>query len=201
MVIPLDLPEETLRSLYERLDGLCLSGGVDVDPQHYGEAPHPRLGNVDRARDATELALARWALHDDLPILGICRGIQVLNVAAGGSLVQDISAQMPGARRHDYALADAPWERCTQTVRVAPDSRLAQILGATIVPTNSFHHQAVKALGSGLTPVAWTEDGVTEAVEDATQRFIIGVQWHPEGMFHTDAAARRLFEAFVSAAA
>jgi putative glutamine amidotransferase len=198
LVIPLDLPDETLWSIYGRLDGLCLAGGVDVDPAEYGEAPHPKLGHVDAARDRTELALACRALEDDLPVLGICRGIQLLNVAAGGSLVQDIPVQLPDAGKHDYALADSPWERITHTVRVQPGSRLAGVLGATQVPTNSFHHQAVKGPGAGLTPVAWAEDGVVEAVEDASRRFVAGVQWHPEGMFRTDPIARRLFAAFVA---
>ena len=119
VVIPLGLPEDALADLFARLDGLCLAGGVDVDPAHYGEARHPALGHVDAPRDATELTLARWALAADLPIFGICRGIQLLNVAAGGSLYQDLPAQMPAAQRHDFDLADSPWERPVHTVRVA----------------------------------------------------------------------------------
>jgi putative glutamine amidotransferase len=200
IAIPLDLPEESLASIYARLDGLCLSGGVDVDPQEYGEQPHPKLGNVDGARDATELTLTRWALRDDLPILGICRGIQLLNVAAGGSLYQDIGAQIDGALRHNYQLAESPWERCTHAVQVVEGSRIASILGSTRVHTNSFHHQAVNQPGEGLRIAAWASDGVVEAVEDPSHRFVIGVQWHPEGMYSTDPAAQRLFAAFVEGA-
>jgi putative glutamine amidotransferase len=171
-----------------------------VDPAEYDEAPHARLGQVDRARDAVELTLARWALRDDLPLLGICRGIQLLNVAAGGSLYQDIPAQLPAASKHDYALADSPWERPTHAVRLAEGSRAASILGTTAAPTNSYHHQAVKGPGAGLSPVAWADDGVIEALEDPERRFVLAVQWHPEGMFHADPLARRLFAAFVESA-
>jgi putative glutamine amidotransferase len=200
IVIGLDLPADSLRSIYARLDGLCLSGGVDVEPREYGEQPHPKLGNVDGPRDATELTLARWALRDDLPILGICRGIQLLNVAAGGSLYQDIGAQVEGALRHDYQLAESPWERCTHTVQVVKGSKIEDVLGSTEALTNSFHHQAVKRLGEGLVATARAGDGIVEAVEDPTHRFVIGVQWHPEGMYRSDPAARRLFAEFVDAA-
>lgn len=200
IAIPLDLPEESLASLYARLDGLCLSGGVDVDPHEYGEAPHPRLGYVDGLRDATELTLTRWALRDDLPILGICRGIQLLNVAAGGSLYQDIAAQVDSAQQHDYQLADSPWERTTHVVQLKEGSEIAAIVGSTEVRTNSFHHQAIKQPGEDLRIVAWASDGVVEAIEDPSRRFVVGVQWHPEGMYHSDQAARRLFAAFVESA-
>lgn len=183
-----------------RLDGLLLAGGVDVAPAEYGEFPHPNLGRVDALRDTTELTLARWALAADLPILGICRGIQMLNVAAGGSLYQDVPAQLPNAGRHAYKPSESPWEVPTHHVRVAETSRLAHELGAHSMMVNSFHHQAVKQPATGLIPVAWADDGVVEGLEGPHQRFVIGVQWHPEGMFLTDPIARRLFAAFVAAA-
>ena len=199
VVIPLGLPEDALADLFARLDGLCLAGGVDVDPAHFGEARHPALGHVDAPRDATELTLARWALAADLPIFGICRGIQLLNVAAGGSLYQDLAAQMPAAQRHNFDLADSPWERPVHAVRVAEDSRLAALVGTGEVMTNSFHHQAVKEVAAGFVPSAWTADGVVEGIEAPDHRFALGVQWHPEGMFATDPLARELFAAFVAA--
>jgi putative glutamine amidotransferase len=200
VAIPLNLPEDALAVIFERLDGVLLAGGVDVDPAHYGEAHHPALGQVDAARDATELILTRWALAADRPVLGICRGIQTLNVAAGGSLYQDIPAQLPAAQRHNYRLAESPWERPTHRVRLAPDSRLAEILGVTELGVNSFHHQAVRRPALGLTPTAWAEDGVVETLEGAAGRcFVLGVQWHPEGMFRTDPLAQKLFAAFVAA--
>jgi putative glutamine amidotransferase len=182
VIIPLGLPEDALADLFARLDGLCLAGGVDVDPAHFGEARHPALGHVDAPRDATELTLARWALAADLPTFGICRGIQLLNVAAGGSLYQDLPAQHP-----------------VHAIRVAQDSRLAALLGTGEIMTNSFHHQAVKEVAAGFTASAWTSDGVVEGIEAPGHRFALGVQWHPEGMFTTDPLARELFAAFVAA--
>jgi putative glutamine amidotransferase len=199
VVIPLGLPEEALADIFAQLDGLCLSGGVDVAPAEYGEEPHPALGKVDAPRDRTELTLARWALAADLPILGICRGIQMLNVAAGGNLYQDLTAQLPGSLLHNYKVAETPWERPTHGVRLAAGSRLAGILDAGGLMVNSFHHQAVKRPADGFDAVAWAEDGVVEAIEAPGRRFALGVQWHPEGMFQTDPLARKLFAAFVEA--
>jgi putative glutamine amidotransferase len=199
VVIPLGLPEEALADIFAQLDGLCLSGGVDVAPAEYGEEPHPALGKVDAPRDRTELTLARWALAADLPILGICRGIQMLNVAAGGNLYQDLTAQLPGSLLHNYKVAETPWERPTHGVRLAAGSRLAGVLDAGGLMVNSFHHQAVKRPADGFDAVAWAEDGVVEAIEAPGRRFALGVQWHPEGMFQTDPLARKLFAAFVEA--
>jgi putative glutamine amidotransferase len=199
LIIPLGLPEDTLHAIFERLDGLCLAGGVDVAPAEYGEEPHPALGKVDAARDRTELTLARWALEANLPILGICRGIQSLNVAAGGSLYQDIASQRPGSLTHNIKLAESSWERPIHRVRLAPGSRLASVLGTTDLMVNSFHHQAVKRPADGFTAVAWADDGIVEGIEHPARCFVVGVQWHPEGMFRTDPLARRLFAAFVEA--
>jgi putative glutamine amidotransferase len=199
VVIPLELPEDALAELFARLDGLCLAGGVDVDPAHFNEARHPALGKVDAPRDATELTLVRWALAANLPVFGVCRGIQLLNVAAGGSLYQDLVAQLPAAQKHNFAPADSPWERPVHAIRVAEGSRLAALLGTNKAMTNSFHHQAVKEVAAGFVPTAWAADGVVEAIEAPGQRFALAVQWHPEGMFSTDPLARELFAAFVAA--
>jgi putative glutamine amidotransferase len=199
LVIPLYLPELTLRAAFERLDGLCLSGGVDVDPAEYGEPRHPGLGTVDAARDQTELTLARWALEADLPVLGICRGIQLLNVAAGGTLYQDIPAQLPEAGRHNFHLRESAWETPTHEVRVEPESRLGDMVGAEKLRTNSFHHQSLKEVAPGFRATAWAPDGVVEAIEHPEKPFVVAVQWHPEGMFRTDSHARRIFESFVAA--
>lgn len=200
VIIPLGLPEEILRELFERLDGLLLAGGVDVAPEEYGETPHPKLGNVDRSRDVTELTVARWALAADLPILGICRGIQSLNVAAGGSLYQDLAAQFPNASHHAYRPSESSWEKPTHRVDVAAGSRLAAVLETERLAVNSFHHQAVKQPAPGFIPTARAEDGVIEGIEDPARHFVVGVQWHPEGMFQMDPLARQLFAAFVEAA-
>lgn len=199
LIIPLNLPEEILRAIFERLDGLCLSGGVDVDPAEYGEARHPDLGSVDAPRDRTELLLARWALETDLPVLGICRGIQLLNVAAGGTLYQHIPAQVADSRRHNHRLQDSAWETPTHGVALEPQSCLGEITGAESVQTNSFHHQSVKDVAPGFRATAWADDGVIEAIEHPDKPFALAVQWHPEGMFRSDIYARRIFEAFVAA--
>jgi putative glutamine amidotransferase len=201
IAIPLRLPESILRDLYERLDGLCLAGGVDVAPQQYGEEPHPQLGEIDPDRDETEILLTRWALADDIPVLGICRGIQLLNVAAGGTLYQDLSTQRPELARHQYRPAESAWEITTHDVVVAAGSTLAQSLGteSAALPVNSFHHQAVKDVAPEFQAVAWS-GLLVEAIESPNRRFCLGVQWHPEGMYLTDPIARKLFAAFVASA-
>lgn len=201
LVIPLDLPHATLRAIFERLDGLCLSGGADVDPLEYGESRHPHLGSVDRPRDQTELTLARWALEADMPVFGICRGIQLLNVAAGGSLYQHIAGQVASALTHDYELADSTWERPTHKVIIEPYSLLGSIVTDREIMTNSFHHQSLKDVAGEFKAVAHAEDGVIEGIENPHKRFALAVQWHPEGMFRSDQYARKIFEAFVAACA
>src|SRR5512135_1591046 len=129
VAIPLNVDEDALAALFGRLDGLCLAGGGDIDPARYGEEAQPVLREVDPARDAVELWLARRALESDLPLLAICRGIQLLNVAAGGTLYQDVPSQRPGSVRHDNKLAETPWEQPVHAVRVAAESRLAGQLG------------------------------------------------------------------------
>jgi putative glutamine amidotransferase len=157
----------------DRLDGICLSGGPDLDPDAYG-APerHAELGPTEPGLDAFELELARAADARGLPILGICRGAQALNVARGGTLHQ----HLPGHRQTEPATAT------THTVHIEPDSRLADVAGAGRLRVNSFHHQAVDVLGSGLRVVARSADGIVEAVEAPGARLVLGVQWHAEGL-------------------
>jgi putative glutamine amidotransferase len=199
VLIPLNLDDGALRAIYERLDGLLLAGGVDVHPRHYGEAVHEKCGEIDEARDAVELTLTRWALAEGLPILAICRGIQVLNVAAGGTLYQDIAAQMPDSLKHDY-WPDYPRNLLPHQVTVNNDSHLAAILGGTQMAVNSLHHQAVKDLAPNFTVVARSPDGLIEAIEVNDHPFALGVQWHPEELLEDAPPMRRLFEEFVSAA-
>jgi putative glutamine amidotransferase len=176
------------------VDGLLLAGGVDVDPGRYGEAPHPKLGEVERERDELELGLTRRALALGLPLLGICRGSQVLGVAFGGKLRQDLPSEL-GAETHRTQGKGEAWHR----VAVAPGSRLQAILQMDSLEVNSFHHQANGVTGPGLRAVAWAEDGVIEGVEGGADGFVLGVEWHPERM--TDCAANgRLFAAFVESA-
>jgi putative glutamine amidotransferase len=174
----------------DRLDGICLSGGPDLDPGVYG-APdrHPELGPTEPDLDAFELALARAADERGLPLLGICRGAQALNVARGGTLHQ----HLPGHRQTEPATAT------THSVHIEPGTRLADLLGTDVLRVNSFHHQAVARLGRGLRAVAHAADGTVEAVEAPGTRFVVAVQWHVEGLV---AAPRHfaLFEALVAAA-
>jgi putative glutamine amidotransferase len=198
LMIP-QLADATLvRALYQQLDGLLLPGGEDIDPARYGEDRHERCGLVSPERDNMELALARWAVKDGMPLLAICRGIQVLNVALGGSLYQDIAAQLSGAERHDW-YPGYPRDRLSHEVAVTPQARLAAILSDLSPRVNSLHHQALKEVPPALTVVARAPDGVVEAIEITDHPFALGVQWHPEELADGDARAQRLFDALVEA--
>lgn len=192
---------ETLRCIYERLDGILLAGGVDMDPSIYHEKPHPRLGNIDPPRDKVELTLARWAMEDGKPLLGLCRGLQVINVALGGSLHQDLDADYPAAIKHDY-FPTTGFERdyLAHEVELAKGSLLARTFGAERVAVNSMHHQGLKKLGADLVPAAFAPDGLVEAVELAGDDFVVGVQWHPEVLEQKDPRTGSLFRTFIDAA-
>ncbi len=200
VLIPLNLSGSALRALYDSLDGILLAGGGDIAPAIYGEPPHEKLGEVDDERDRVEMELARLALAGGMPLLGICRGIQVLNVAAGGTLYQDIAAQQPGALRHDCGADDYPRNHLAHRVHITPDSRLATALGVTSALVNSRHHQAVKAIAPEMAIVAHSPDGIVEGIESPTHPFAVGVQWHPENLAAGADGRRGLFEAFVAAA-
>lgn len=199
LVIPPYLENDLLRGAFDRVDGLILSGGGDIHPASFGEADSGLLWRVDKGRDRGELSLARWALKENLPVLAICRGIQTLNVAAGGTLIQDIPTQTSGALSHS-CVAGRPLPTVAHTVSVAPDSRLADLIGPGEVGVNSAHHQAVKDVGEELTVVARAPDGVIEAVEARNHPFCIAVQWHPEAMVESAPAMRRLFDGLIKAA-
>jgi putative glutamine amidotransferase len=185
--------------LWQRLDGLVLTGGGDVEPARFGEPRHPTSGDISSARDELEIGLTRRALADDVPLFAICRGAQVLNVALGGSLVQDIASELPSALAHSQK---APRHEPTHAVKVMGEgTRLGRVLGALEVNVNSMHHQAIKQLGEGLREVAWAPDGIVEGIELAgDDHFALGVQWHPEELVGHDLAARNLFTAIVDAA-
>jgi len=201
MIPLLDDDEDTLREIYERLDGILIPGGVDLDPATFGESRHPKLGAVDPARDRVELMLTRWAIEDRKPVLGLCRGAQVINVALGGTLYQDIAAQWPEAIKHDY-YPTAGFERdhLAHEVTLAGDSRLRSVMERPSLMVNSMHHQGIKAIAPGLIPSAVAPDGLVEAVESAEDHFMVGVQWHPEVFELSDPHTRHLFHEFASAA-
>jgi putative glutamine amidotransferase len=196
VVLPPVRPED-VPAILDRLDGILLSGGVDVDPALYGQAPHAKLGRVNRRRDDFELALTADALRRDVPILAICRGHQVLNVATGGTLVQDIASTIEGAMRHE---GKGPRSRHSHQVEVTAGSRLREILGAGSCPVNSLHHQAVDRLGDGLVASALCpDDGIVEGLEMPGRRFVVGVQWHPESFWNRPETFQSLFDAHAEA--
>jgi putative glutamine amidotransferase len=197
-LIPLVEDEEVMRALYDRIDGLLFSGGGDVDPVNYGEEPIPALGPTDPLRDKIELQLARWAIDEGKPVLGICRGVQVLNVAMGGTLYQDIPSQLKTHLVHDSSYTRQDWTYMAHDLKLAPDSKLAQLFGTTAFETNSLHHQSLKQVAPGLRPVGWAPDGVVEAVEGSNGHFLVGIQCHPEALQSAaDPRWRALFGRFV----
>jgi putative glutamine amidotransferase len=173
---PLVVPpiEEGVDETLDALDGLIFSGGEDLDPAHYGAERHPETTGVHEGRDRAELALLRAALERDMPLLAVCRGSQVLNVALGGDLVQHLP-EIVGHDEHKHT----PGEFADHDVRVSPDSRLGRLVGEH-APVKSHHHQGFGRIGSGLREVAWADDGIVEGVEDPDRRFALGVLWHPE---------------------
>lgn len=181
--------------LLDRVDGLCLSGGPDIDPSTYGADPHPALGETNAEVDGFEFALVRAAQARDLPTLCVCRGMQTLNVARGGTLIQDLPSQRPSDVAHRQEEAGT---QATHPVRVEADSGLATALGAVDAEVNTFHHQAVEGLGDGLRAVAWAPDDLVEGVEDPDHRFLVGVQWHAESLLTPE--QRALWAAFTAAA-
>lgn len=199
VLIPSGIDRPSIQTLTARLDGFLFTGGGDIAVAVYGGQSHPRLIDVDPDRDALELDLARLVIESGKPLLGICRGCQLINVALGGSLYTDIADQMPAAIKHAY---DSGSERTVlaHPVHLKPDSRLAAVLEETQIQVNSLHHQGVKETPARLRPVGFAPDGLVEALEVADHPFGFAVQWHPEWLIDQP-HARRLFRAFILAAA
>jgi putative glutamine amidotransferase len=197
--IPLIPDREYLSTLSDRLDGLLLSGSnSDCDPALYGEEPHPKLGSVCPERDETDLLLVELAEARAMPVLAICFGMQSLNVARGGSLVQDIETQIENPIKHEQG---APADRPSHAIELEPESMLAELAGKARVRVNSSHHQAIKRVGRNLKVTARAADGVIEAVEDTRAgRFALGVQWHPEIGWERDRFSQAIFKLFLNAA-
>jgi len=192
---------EVLDAHYDRCDALLLAGGEDVDPACYGAAPHPRLGTTNPQQDEVEIALARRAVAEGRPVLGICRGVQLLNVALGGTLYQDIPAELPGALAHDESTERRDMSYLAHPVALEADSWLAGRLDASEILVNTLHHQALRDVAPGLRVTGRAPDGVVEAVEGTSSGFVLGVQCHPEELWErADRRWARLFEGFVAVA-
>lgn len=196
--IPIILPftdPETAIEMLQLCDGIILSGGEDVDPQFYGQDPHLHLGPTIPERDLVEIEIVRYAVKNNLPLLAICRGIQILNVALGGTLIQDIPSQVPEPIQHSQKVERG---RDTHWVTISKDSKLHQIFGSDRVRVNSLHHQALDIISNDLRVVAQSSDGIVEAVEYIhPSNFTVGVQWHPESMASTNKLMNQLFSEFV----
>src|SRR5215212_5716183 len=201
LLIHLTRDAAVIQAHYQRCDGLLFAGGGDVDPAIFGQAPHTKLGSIEPLRDQVELALARRAIEDAKPVLGICRGIQLLNVALGGTLYQDISSELSAAGDH-YASSKVPGRaHLAHSIALAPGSWLAARLGTDELPGNTFHHQALRNIAPGLRVTGRAPDGVIEAVEGVGPGFVLGVQCHPEDLWESaDPRWARLFAGFVDAA-
>jgi putative glutamine amidotransferase len=197
--IPLIPSADFVNGVMSSLDGLLLPGSdSDMDPLRYGHEPHPRLGSVHPEKDETDLLTLAAAEEQAMPVFAICFGLQSLNVSRGGTLIQDIESQHPGAIKHQQG---APRDRHSHRVRLLDESRLHQLAEADEAPVNSHHHQAVEKVGRELVATAWAADGIIEAVEDPRgDRFVVGVQWHPELGWEKDELSRALFREFVEAA-
>jgi putative glutamine amidotransferase len=184
----------------EGLDGILLPGSdTDVDPAYFGEDPHPKLKKVVPEKDKTDMLVLQAAERLNLPVLAICYGMQALNVSRGGSLVQDIGSQISGSIKHDQGV---PLERNSHRIRIADSGVLKDLIGkggGAQLQVNSHHHQAIRQVGNNLAPTAWAGDGVIECIEDTRpDRFVLGVQWHPELSYSTDPVSKKIFETFVS---
>ena len=197
ILIPMVNDRNILAALLSRLDGLLLSGGIDMHPSRYGEEVHPLTEEADLELDEFEITLATWALQQDIPVLGICRGMQLINIVLGGTLYQDIDDQYPDSIAHSHR----DWSRAhlAHQIVVEPGSLMETIMGAREVQVNSLHHQAIKEPGKGVCITGRAPDGVPELLEVTGYRFVMAAQGHPEEIYSIEPAFKRLFAAFVQA--
>ncbi len=196
IVLPLTSDPAELRDAFSLCDGILMTGGHDVDPELYGEKASEACGIPCRPRDEMERFLFSLCLQEDKPVLGICRGIQLMNVLLGGDLYQDLPTEHPSDTEHHMS---PPYDRPIHRVEVEAGTRLSDLIGAGEYAVNSYHHQAVKTLAPRARAMARSEDGLVEALEVPGQRFAVGVQWHPEFAFEKDPKCRTLVQAFVDA--
>jgi putative glutamine amidotransferase len=197
LLVPITQDRRSLAAVCGCINGLILSGGPDINPRFYKEEPRQGLQDVDAAQDEMELELTRQALAAEVPILGICRGLQLVNVAMGGTLYQDIARQVPKACNH---APRADRSVVSHKIRIEPGTRLQNIIQRRNLWVNSKHHQAVKKTAPGLTITAVATDGIIEALEASDRTYVVAVQWHPEGLWQKEVSARKLFASLVDAA-
>ena len=195
IMLPLTNDKEEISQLLYTVQGVLLTGGHDVDPSLYGEKPLPECGVISRERDSMESELLAQALERDIPILGICRGIQFLNVYLGGTLYQDLPSQRPSDIEHHQS---PPYDIPVHKVAIMEDSRLFRLLNVKSLSVNSYHHQAIKKKADILKTMAVSEDGIIEAVEMGGKEFVWALQWHPEFSYKTDSNSGKILSEFVS---
>jgi putative glutamine amidotransferase len=196
IILPLHAPTEEIEKVCEMADGFLIPGGEDIDPRRYNEDPHPMLGGIAEARDELEFQIVRYARNSRKPLLGICRGSQVMNVACGGTLYQDLAAQRPESPKHKIS----EWNELSELLTLSAGSKLQAILQCASIAANSLHHQAVKDVAPGLIVSATARDGVIEGIEDPIHPFFVGVQCHPEVLWReTETRWSRVFSRFVEA--
>ncbi len=191
------LNEDKVKAQVEAIDGLVLAGGNDIDPMYFDEGPHQKLGSIEPGRDEYEMMLIKYALEMNKPILGVCRGSQILNISQGGTMYQDIYSQMDDVYQHNQ---QAPVQHMSHFIDIDKESKLYEIMGDDNIKINSFHHQANRAPGKGFKVVATSKDGVVEAIESTNHEFVVGVQWHPECTYEVDTHSQKLFQRFVDVA-
>ena len=189
--------DEGLDDIISIADGLLLPGGVDVHPERYGEKPSSLCGSSDAARDQTEIALLKRAFETNTPVLGICRGMQVMNIFMGGTLFQDVATEFSSEIKHDYD-TETPRDKTVHNIRIEANTILCRMLGQSTIAVNSFHHQGIKTLGNNLRPNAYAPDELIEGIEHSSHPFFVGVEWHPEDLH--DSPSKTLFAAFIEKA-
>ena len=200
ILIPLVRDTTVLRAAFDRIDGLLLAGGADVDPKYYGEEPHQNLGKVNAEQDRVELQLIEWAREINMPVFAICRGLQILNVAYGGTLYQDIPSQYTTNVNHSESFHRDERDLMVHQLQLAGDSKIAQFIGEEDFPINTLHHQAIKDLAPSLRATGWSDDGLIEAIEDPSKPWVVGVQCHPEELVRQrDHRWLDVFESFAQA--
>ncbi len=196
IMLPLTTDPEELRDAFSLCDGILMTGGHDVDPKLYGEEAKAVCGTACRPRDEMERYLFDGCLREDKPVFGICRGIQLMNALLGGTLYQDLPSEHPSPVEHHMS---PPYDLPIHNVEIVDGTRLSDIIGAGTYAVNSYHHQAVKTLAPQARAMAFSEDGLVEALEVSGKKFAVGVQWHPEFAFERDPKCRALVQAFVDA--